>query len=137
MTKKHCEQCDRDKELSEFYVRLHGPKVGKPVNPCKQCQSDNQKKYRKTTKGIAAYRKKHLKNNYGMTVNEYNEMYVLQNGCCAICGTPFGDNRINVDHNHKTGKVRGLLCVFCNIFTGYVEGYPGRVELIKIYLKGN
>ena len=50
------------------------------------------------------------------TVKEYNDMLFLQNGCCKICNKLPKSGSINlaVDHNHDTGKIRGLLCLYCN-----------------------
>lgn len=59
---------------------------------------------------------------YGISRNEYDDMFALQNGRCAICETdkPRAANKQNfyVDHDHETGKVRGLLCFECNIGLG-------------------
>jgi hypothetical protein len=65
-----------------------------------------------------------LKKKYGLTLESYEEMLLKQEGKCAICESGFGDkkpNLPNIDHNHITGKVRGLLCSPCNIVLGYVE----------------
>ncbi len=51
---------------------------------------------------------------YGITLIDYNRMLKEQVGVCAICGHPPKKNRLSVDHDHKTGQVRGLLCVRCN-----------------------
>ena len=68
----------------------------------------------------------HLKRNYKITIEKYNEMLLSQNMCCAIClqEEKSLDNRKNksrdlaVDHCHETGKVRGLLCWQCNTSLG-------------------
>ena len=65
--------------------------------------------------------RKHLMLRYGITQREYEKMLVAQNNKCAICKTtdPGGPGGIfGVDHNHKTGKVRGLLCSNCNTALG-------------------
>jgi len=54
-----------------------------------------------------------LKVLYGITLNEYNHILARQNGVCAICGNP-PTRHLDVDHCHKTGRVRGLLCNNCN-----------------------
>jgi hypothetical protein len=61
---------------------------------------------------------------HGMTVDDYDSMLRGQNGSCAICfsADPGGQNgRFCVDHDHKTGVVRGLLCVNCNWALGNVK----------------
>jgi len=57
-----------------------------------------------------------LKSKYGLTIVQYDEMLTQQNGSCAGCRRPpkSGGRRLHVDHNHKTGKVRGLVCWHCN-----------------------
>lgn len=71
---------------------------------------------------------------YGITPQDWEEMYHQQNGACAICEKPYPKEvlkrnvlervprrLLHVDHNHRTGKVRGLLCQFCNTRLGTVE----------------
>jgi len=57
--------------------------------------------------------------------NDYDKLYLKQNGKCLICGKYF--EKLNVDHNHKTNKIRGLLCMPCNTFVGKLE----QIELKK------
>jgi len=62
----------------------------------------------------------HLKHKFGITLEQYNKMIEAQNGVCAICGSfeieknQYGIKRLSVDHDHQTGKLRGLLCTNCN-----------------------
>ena len=80
--------------------------------------------YRKKNK--ARSRAHYLKRTYALTQAEYMEMYSQQEGKCAICGiffNPYSETStrreiLHVDHCHKTGKVRGLLCVDCNLGLG-------------------
>jgi hypothetical protein len=62
-------------------------------------------------------RNTHLKHEYGICLKDYEEMLSRQAGLCAICN---GNKRLNVDHNHVTNKVRGLLCNSCNLAIGYM-----------------
>ena len=65
-----------------------------------------------------------LKQNYNITDDDYNKMLKSQNGRCAICGTNKLTGRwksFAIDHNHITGKVRGLLCNECNRGIGYLK----------------
>lgn len=56
----------------------------------------------------------HPKAGFGITLDIYEQMLENQGGGCAICAKPPGERRLHVDHNHKTGAVRGLLCGHCN-----------------------
>jgi len=62
-----------------------------------------------------------LKHKYGITVEDYDEMLESQDNGCAICGKTPEENgrRLHVDHDHRTGKVRGLLCHACNMLIGF------------------
>jgi hypothetical protein len=65
---------------------------------------------------LVKMREGHLRRKYQMTTTQFNELLQLQNGVCAICGSdkPSHIKHLSVDHNHKTGAVRGLLCPSCN-----------------------
>src|SRR5712664_1515855 len=80
-------------------------------------------------------RLRHITRRYGISPAEYTALYDTQAGKCGICGRPA--KRLCVDHNHQNGKVRGLLCVTCNIFLGTIEavGIDPIYEKIKLWLK--
>lgn len=63
-----------------------------------------------------------LKKEYGITVDKYDQMFEDQNGRCAICGKHRKEFKkdLAVDHNHNTGRVRQLLCQFCNTAYGFL-----------------
>lgn len=88
-------------------------------------------------------RRSHIKNTYGITVEEYEQMLAAQNNRCAICKTdkPSGPGKkLFVDHDHETGTVRGLLCCKCNFMIGHaVDGIPtlrAAVRYLKKYQGG-
>lgn len=56
----------------------------------------------------------HLKKTYGITIEQYELILEAQGGKCAICRGGTSKKHFAVDHNHKTGEVRGLLCARCN-----------------------
>lgn len=85
-----------------------------------------------------------LKYHFGITIDDYNQMVQKQGGLCAICKSPeTGTNgrwemsilQLAVDHNHKTGKVRGLLCRRCNQALGKLEDDPALFEAAATYLR--
>lgn len=59
-------------------------------------------------------RDKYLRAKYGITEAIYKKMLAVFGGKCWICETLPKKSKLNVDHDHKTGQVRGLLCFFCN-----------------------
>jgi hypothetical protein len=65
---------------------------------------------------------------YGITQEEYNSMVLIQNGVCAICKLPPSKKRLSIDHNHETGKIRGLLCSRCNLAIG---GFRDSAQLLR------
>lgn len=62
----------------------------------------------------------HLERKYGLTVAEKKKLVEKQKGRCAICEGKFG-MKLAVDHDHKTGEVRGLLCNNCNRGIGHLQ----------------
>jgi len=70
------------------------------------------------------YRSKHLRRTYGITEDQYQMLLDAQGGVCAICGEPPRTRRLAVDHCHKGGHVRGLLCSHCNGAIGMLKDDP-------------
>jgi hypothetical protein len=76
--------------------------------------------------GARQRKNQHLKSLYGITIEDYEKMLEEQNGVCAICSKPETNidyrtakpRKLSVDHCHETGKVRRLLCEYCNTGLG-------------------
>ena len=68
---------------------------------------------------------------YGITKQEYDALKIAHDKQCYICGDT---DRIGLDHNHKTGKIRKFLCRRCNMLVGLYELYPELYENIKWYV---
>ena len=66
-------------------------------------------------------RYKRLRDKYGITPERYDLILDSQHGVCAICGRPPKTRRLAVDHDHKTKRVRGLLCHLCNQGLGFLR----------------
>lgn len=69
-----------------------------------------------------------IKTKFGIVKEDYNELIINQNNSCAICFRKDDYQRIGVDHNHKTGKVRGILCARCNTGIGLLQD---DIDLLK------
>jgi hypothetical protein len=80
-----------------------------------------------------------LVSKFGITSEQYEELFVEQTGACAICGTTefkySRGRKPHIDHCHETGKVRGLLCGHCNIGIGQFFDNVSLLEKAIIYLK--
>lgn len=73
---------------------------------------------------------------YGITSEQWDEMYNAQEGRCATCDTHQSKlkRRLNIDHDHSTGKVRGLLCDACNRALGHVNDSVDTLRRLINYL---
>lgn len=103
---------------------------------CIECCRIYKKKINIKLRGLG-YRKKSLKFRYGLTLEDFEKLYNKQNGKCFICKKDILrlGRGTNIDHNHKTGKVRGVLCSGCNTFVGFVENKAELLPIIKTYLE--
>lgn len=123
MEVKVCKDCKVEQPIENFYKHTQGE--GKYQSYCKTCHK---------TRTAPAMRKML----YGITQSQYDEMLISQNGVCAICNMSNNEKRdraLSVDHDHKTGKVRGLLCQRCNIGLGKFQDDIWIMELAILYLK--
>ena len=86
---------------------------------------ESGKQYRETEKGKENARKASIKYSYGLFYEDWLKIWEEQDGKCAICEIVFSTpSHACVDHNHKTNKVRGLLCRKCNAAIGYLNDDP-------------
>lgn len=129
---KVCSKCKIEKDNSLFYQdkRL---KSGLSSH-CSDCHALKRARQR-ATGYIKHY---HINRRYGLNREDYNKMYESQNGVCKICNSELksyfvrnGTNLV-VDHDHKSGKVRGLICSTCNLTLGKIEKYGGIQYLSKL-----
>jgi hypothetical protein len=73
--------------------------------------------------------------NYGITVEEYLELYKQTDGKCTVCEKRPTKRALHIDHNHKTGSVRGLLCHHCNTALGLLKEDAEIINKLLAYLK--
>ena len=78
----------------------------------------------------------HIEKTYGLSKEEWMDMFNAQGGCCALCGTHQKEfkNSLHTDHCHETGKVRGLLCVKCNTALGRLGDNKESIKKVLEYL---
>lgn len=85
-------------------------------------------------KAVTNSRKSHLWNLYRLTPEAYAQIEAFQGGVCAACGKPAERVRLAVDHEHSTGRVRGLLCWICNRALGFICDRQDVAEGLALYL---
>lgn len=116
---KKCSRCQQLKSITEFYKRTRSTSGVR--SECSKCGDRDYQQYRQTHK--EASRNAWFKRMYRLDVQQVEEMYKKLNGHCPICLEKMviggsKNNSINIDHDHKNGAVRGLLCSSCNIGIG-------------------
>lgn len=158
---KHCGGCNKDKPLESFGKDKH--RNDGLTSQCKLCRNKRCSVYRKehpdfikhlnkkNTERRKIYysdpiKKRKYKNlelirTFGITLDEYETLFEKQQGVCAICKKPelgTRNNYLAVDHNHTTGKVRGLLCNFCNralgLFCDDLYNLASAIEYLKEHI---
>jgi hypothetical protein len=132
--RKKCPKCKQAKGLTEF-PRDDSRPFGRH-SWCYGCHSELRKK----RYSLDYARKDHRKQTYGIDDATYQAMFEAQGGVCAVCKQPekLRSQRgivapLAVDHCHKTGRVRALLCRDCNLALGYMEDAPERIKALLAY----
>jgi len=97
---------------------------------------ESKKEYDKSPETKERRRKRLIKSKYGLSYKEWEGLWYAQDGRCAICDKFIAEPKnICIDHNHKTGEVRGLLCKECNLALGCFFDNPELTNLATEYLK--
>lgn len=129
-----CTKCNVSKELVDYY-----PSNGTLQTQCKQCTKQRMKLYREANpvKIKESWKRSGYATKYGITLEQYNEMFALQAGSCAICKKHQSElqKALAVDHCHTTQMIRGLLCSTCNIGLGYFQDSETSLLAAIEYLK--
>lgn len=130
---KQCTACKKEKPENAF-DSFHG----KVNRQCRGCRSRHNRYYADDKNNVrtkykeyyrankSKFKRESFRNNlrrkYGLTIDSYQALLKGQNNKCLICDSDFqGNNRPCVDHCHRTGKVRGILCRRCNLSISYLE----------------
>lgn len=132
MVEQTCTECGASKALDEFNKARTGRngKRGK----CRECERVEKSRWYQNNKARHDRRQLgyRLRDKYGLTLDEYEQLCLSQGGVCAICAEPDKRQRLSVDHDHITGRVRGLLCVYCNNVLGQARD---RVDVLRRAIK--
>lgn len=144
---KKCTGCLQDLPLEQFSRHYNTRDGFRPK--CRACRSDEARQliaknphkkreyYRAfaNRRGPLAQRPKKLFERYRLESGRYEEMLIQQKGLCAICHLPpDNDRKLQVDHCHYTGEIRGLLCMKCNKGIGQLNDDPDLLVAALRYL---
>ena len=129
MTEVICTKCKVSKKVTDFYKDTR--RKNGITSWCRECWKI-QEAIRREKLGPKGRKNRKLKNLYGINIEQYQEMLKEQNNLCAVCGNKESmvnskSNKVQklcVDHDHTTGKVRGLLCTACNKGLGILKDNP-------------
>lgn len=146
VTSRKCNVCGVEKAVRELVKSARY--VGGYMPTCKVCRNEYWRARREANPEVrrrhtdAVLRSKMLAT-HGLTSADYDRLVVEQNDKCKLCGTSEKGRSErfrtwNIDHDHKTGAVRGLLCHRCNIAIGYYEALLDEVGIDGLgkYLNG-
>lgn len=135
-----CPKCKTEQPQDAF---LPGPATHKYRRWCQACrQAHNRRPRQRRPAKQDDYR---LRSRYGITLAEYEAKAAAQHYRCKICGCGpdvyetrdahlGAPGRLQVDHDHQTGRVRGLLCRFCNCVLGHAQDQPATLLAAVAYL---
>lgn len=107
-----------------------------PKTSARRLQQSREWRERNPDKVKAKHRRKLLKQK-GLTQARFDEMLVSQEERCAVCRSPEpgGRGSFHIDHDHATGRVRGLLCHHCNVALGSARDNPSILRAMADYLE--
>jgi hypothetical protein len=129
MEVKKCYKCQNILPLTSFAKHK-----GKSDGLQERCNSCRQKHYKDT--GHITHRNNDIKRKYNVTTEWYENKFKEQNGLCEICNKPqLHNKRLAIDHNHNSGKARGLLCDVCNRAIGMLNDSIEILESATNYLR--
>ena len=161
---KRCTKCGKVQPRSEFY-RAKGTVDGlrgdckscfkarakaryplvreQSIERARKWREDNIERFRENQRRMRANpefkeraRAGHLQRKYGLSLAEYESISALQGDCCAICRrVPTEGHSLHIDHDHDTGRIRGLLCFCCNNALGDFDDDPSVLRAALRYLE--
>lgn len=126
-----CRACFREWHTKYEYERRHNPETRTLV-----LVKDKRSNQKRTS---LDHRRNNLKKQYGLSLSQWEQLFEKQGRKCSACGNlePSGKKGWATDHDHETGKIRGILCQPCNMALGLLQDSIGRLEKLMAYLKTN
>jgi hypothetical protein len=126
----------------EICKRGHNMSITRKMRPngdtyCYECKKIRTQQYKIKHPGrhLEYYKISHRRKTYHLEPHEYDKLIQDSNNLCMICKSPPGQKSLHIDHDHKTGKVRGLLCHGCNTAIGHMKDDVNILTKAIEYLK--
>ncbi len=137
-TSKRCVICKEIKSLKDFRDTSSWQGRKYSSSYCDECRLAKRRAwYKASDTNKKRVRASELRTKFGITIDEYEELAAYQDHVCAICEKPCASGiSLAVDHCHKTGRVRGLLCKRCNQMLGVMFDSPELLRRAADYLEG-
>lgn len=138
--RKYCKDCQAKKGREWRADPAHKDSLRQTYLDGKERVKDWKQDHYAGTDRSEYNRKYRLKYDHNMTPKDYDDMLQAQDGKCAICGATRGNGRwesLAIDHDHKTGKIRGLLCTRCNQGIGAFQDNSIQLRKAAEYLDVN
>ena len=136
ITTRICNKCETERSIEEF--DRHKQSLEGRRRDCKNCRNELRRARYHKGKGEKYWEDKkkddRYKFRYGISLEQYNEMYEKQGGVCAVCKEE-SNKKLCVDHDHNTGQVRALVCDRCNRAMGAANDDPTILKLCAEYLE--
>lgn len=137
---KMCSKCGSEKPITEFHKDKNS--LDGHVYWCKVCVTANGRRHhtrrmQEDPSYALAKRSSYIKNRHGLVLEEYEKM-ILDQGCeCFLCQEELelSGSGTHLDHSHKTGKLRKMLCTNCNRGLGHFKDNPEVLERAARYLR--
>lgn len=133
METKQCTSCGEVKPVTDFHWHYKNKGIRRAY--CKVCRAAEERERQQQESYKVKRVDYNLKKNYGISSDEYQEKLKYQNYGCAICGKEATTKALAVDHCHKTGKIRELLCGPCNTGLGQFQDNPELLLLAADYIR--
>ena len=130
-----CKECF-DARRRRWYERNRDREIAR-VRSWQQTNPERVKAWARKNrdKRLKKLREIHLRNKFGLTPEDYDDILEAQGGVCALCGYPPTPGiSLHVDHDHGTGEIRGLLCVRCNNALGLFREDPDLLKRAARYV---
>ena len=145
---KVCSKCHKKRRRTSFHRQSVGP-YGTEYHRavCKACDTKTKAAWREANPERAelvrkrSYEKlrkvQHLRHRFGLTIEQFDALQATSDGRCQICkrSEPRKNRRLSLDHDHKTGKLRGFTCSRCNMLLGLAQDDPALLESAAAYLR--